>query len=71
MHLTNVLVYDTNTLNLDLPVYDIQSCLFSFAHFNLFHLLASLPRRPASWNHLFTVEDETGVLLVVFNKDAS
>ena len=52
----------------------------SFAHLNLLFLLdslrygfffATLPKRPASWSHLFTVDVETGVLWVLFNEAAS
>ena len=55
-------------------------CLCYFAHLNLVFLLASLrygfffatlPRRPASWSRLFTVDVETGVLRVLFNEAAS
>ena len=73
-------------LNLDLSVHNTffksssVQCLCSFAHLNLFLLLASLrydfffatlPRRPASWSRLFTVDFETGVLRVPFNEAAS
>ena len=86
LHLTNVLLCDPNTSNLDLSVHNtfFQSssvqCLCSFAHLNLFLLLASLrygfffatlPRRPASQSCLFTVDVETGVLRVPFNEAAS
>ena len=84
--LTNVLLCDLNTSNLDSSVHNtfFQSssvhCLCSFAHLNLFFSLASLrygyffatlPRRPASWIRLFTVDVETGVLWVLFNEASS
>ena len=57
--------------------FSIQ-CLCSFAHLNVLFLLASvrygfatLPRRPASWSRLFTVDVETGVFWVLFNESAS
>ena len=50
------------------PVWDmafsLQLCLFLCNS-------ATLPRRPASWSHLFTVDVETGVLRVLFNEAAS
>ena len=84
--LTNVLLCDPNTSNLDLSVHNtfFQSssvqCLCYFAHLNLLFLLAcltygfffaTLPRRPASRSRLFTVDIETGVLRVLFNEAAS
>ena len=54
-------------------------CVCSFAHLNLFLLLASLrygfffatlPRRPASRSRLLTVDVRTGVLQVPFNEAA-
>ena len=85
LHLTNVLLCDPNTSNLDSSVHNtfFQSsvqCLCSFAHLNLFLELASprydfffatLPRRPAPRSRLFTVDVETGVLRVPFNEAAS
>ena len=59
---------------------DAVQCLCYFAHLNLLFLLPSLrygfffstlPRRPASLSHLFTVDVETGVLQVLFNEVAS
>ena len=86
MRLTNVLLCDPNTSNLDLSVhytffqsFSVQ-CLYSFAHLSILFLLASLrygfffatrPRRSASWSRLFTVDVETGVLRVLFNEAAS
>ena len=85
LHLTNFLLCDPNTSNLDLSVHNtfFQSssfqCLCSFAHLILFFLLASLrygfffttlPRRPASRSGFFTVDIETGVLRVPFNEAA-
>ena len=57
-----------------------NQCLCSFAHLNIYFLLASLryvfffatlPRRPASRSCLFTVDIETGVLRVLFNEASS
>ena len=57
-----------------------RNCLCSFAHLNLLFVFASLKygfffatllRRPASRSCLFTVDVETGVLRVLFNKAAS
>ena len=82
LRLTNVFLCDLNTSNLDLSVHNtfFQSssvqCLCSFAHPTLFLLLpslgygfffATLPRKPASRSHLFTVDVETGILRVPFN----
>ena len=81
--LTNVLLCDPNTSNLDFSVRNtfFQSSsvqhLCSFAHLNILFLLASLrygfffatlPRRQASRSHLFTVDVETGVWRVLFNE---
>jgi hypothetical protein len=55
-------------------------CLCSFTHLHFLFLLATLnysfffatlPRRPASWSRLFTVDVETGVLRVLFHEAAS
>ena len=86
LHLTNVLLCDPNTSNLDSSVHNtfLQSssvqCLCSFVHLNLFLLLAilrysfsfaTLPRRPASRSRLFTVDVETGILWGPFNEGSS
>ena len=75
--LTNVLLCEPNTSNLDSSVRNtiFQSssvqCLCYFDHLYIFFLLASLrygfffatlPRRPASRSHLFTADVETGDL---------
>ena len=76
-HLTNVPQTQTSIclsiiLFSNLPL----SSVCSFAHLNLFFLLASLrygfffatfPRRPESRNCRFTVDIKTGVLWVLFN----
>lgn len=74
---SHVLLCDPNTSNLTLFSNLPMSSVCSFAHLNLFFLLASLrygfffptlPRRPASRSYLFTVDDETGVLRVLYNE---
>ena len=57
----------------------VQSlCYFALLHFKFVlaslrygFFFATLPRRPASRNRLFTVDVETGVLQVLFNEAAS
>ncbi|MBN3274935.1 TBL1R protein, partial [Polyodon spathula] len=85
LRLTNAVLCDPNTSNLDSSGHNtfFQSssvqCLCSFAHLNLFFLLASLrygfvfatlSRRPASRSRLFTVDVETGVLRTTIIWDA-
>lgn len=85
LHLTNVLLFDPKTSNLDSSIHNTffqpsgVQCLCSFAHLSLLFLLASLrrlflailPWSPASWSHLFTVDADTGVWRVLFIAAAS
>ena len=84
MRLTNVNLSDPNTSNLDLSVHNTFSnlplssvcvlnlnILFLLANLRYGFSFATLPRRPSSRSHIFTVDLETCVLRVLFNEAAS